>query len=359
MNHETASSRGGSDLASGNLVAAVLTGAWRALPERCWLPARSLAQITPLLLETGAGGLGWWRVRYSGAASTAAALRLQQAYRFHRLWAARQRHELHEAFTALRSAGVEPLLAKGWAVARLYADPGLRPYGDVDLCVRPEHYMVARAALLAPSGRLVDLHAGFPYLDDRSLEEIYARSEMVALGDLEVRILGPEDHLRLLCLHLLKHGARRPLWLCDIGAALESLPASFDWAYFLGGDQRRSHWVTCVLILAHRLLGARLDEVPTGVCGRQLPTWLGPAVLRQWGVPEPPMRPMASYLRQPAGILHAIRDRWPGPIEGTVRVGGPFDELPRLPFQLSAFLLRAGSFALLPVPPRGSVARPR
>jgi hypothetical protein len=50
----------------------------------------------------------------------------------------------------------------------------------------------------------------------------------VELNGAKIRILGAEDHLRLLCLHLLKHGAWRPLWLCDVAAALESRPSSFD-----------------------------------------------------------------------------------------------------------------------------------
>ena len=64
-------------------------------------------------------------------------------------------------------------------------------------------------------GLVVDLHRGldrqrdgqaFSLLDDRRLEELYERSELVALGDVDVRILGPEDHLRLICLHMLAHG---------------------------------------------------------------------------------------------------------------------------------------------------------
>ena len=65
---------------------------------------------------------------------------------------------------------MKPLLAKGWAVARLYPEPGLRPYGDTDLYLRSEEYDAAVTALRNPDTLRgpVDLHRGFPELDDRS-----------------------------------------------------------------------------------------------------------------------------------------------------------------------------------------------
>src|SRR5207302_3420550 len=131
-----------------------------------------------------------------------------------------------------------PVVVKGGAVARLYGEPGLRPYGDLDLCVRPSDQAAARAALQAPDAPpvLVDLHSdysphqrGHSLMKDCRVEELYDRSQLVRLGEAEVRILGPEDHLRFLCLHMLGHGAWRPLWLCDIAVALEARPADFDW----------------------------------------------------------------------------------------------------------------------------------
>src|SRR5262249_5230360 len=158
--------------------------------------------------------------------------------------------------------GIEPLLFKGWAIARLYPEPGLRASGDIDLCVRPEEYAAALAALRdvpEAAGRL-DIHRGFSprhlgfsLLNDRTLDALYEREEWVSLGDTRVRILSPEEHLRFLCLHLLGHGGWRALWLCDVAVALESRPSTFDWDRCLSGDRRRSDWVACTLGLAHRL----------------------------------------------------------------------------------------------------------
>jgi hypothetical protein len=199
----------------------------------------------------------------------------------------------------------------------------------------------------------VDLHRGlsrpregqaFSLLDDRRLEELYERSQLVPLGGVPVRVLGPEDHLRLLCLHMLSHGACRPLWLCDVGAALEARPPEFHWDWFLRGDRRRTGWVIGALGLAHQLLGARLDDTPVADRARRLPRWLVPTVLRQWSTPFRPRVPLASQLRFPSGAWQEIRHHWPNGIEATVGVRGPLNDWPRLPFQLGSVAMRVIGF---------------
>ena len=53
---------------------------------------------------------------------------------------------------------------------------------------------------------------------------------------------------------------------------------------------------------------------------------------------------MSDYAWRPAGWLHALRVRWPNPIEATIGVGGPFNEIPRLPFQIGECFSRAARF---------------
>ena len=146
----------------GSLATVALAGAWRPAPPPLPLSAGELAQVTPLLLKTGAGALGWWRVRSSELRDSPAAEQRHQAYRLHTILAAHHEGQLKQVVHVLRSAGVEPLLAKGWAVGRPYPEPGLRPYGDIDLCVQPEQYPAAMAALTQPgvAGLPVDLPAG-------------------------------------------------------------------------------------------------------------------------------------------------------------------------------------------------------
>jgi hypothetical protein len=183
----------------------------------------------------------------------------------------------------------------------------------------------------------VDLHEQVAALD-RPAEALFERSRLVPLGSSHVRIPGAEDHLALLCLHMLRHGAWRPVWLCDIGAAVESLPADADWARCLPGDARRAHWIACALGLAGRLLGARVDEARAA----RLPRWLPRAILAQWGREEHYMATpaMGFALRRPRLLPSAVRLRWPNAIQATVDVGGAFNDLPRLPFQVGECVRR-------------------
>lgn len=316
------------------------------------LSAEELAAVTPLLLRSGAGGLAWARLRPTRLRDAPPARELQQAYRLNALHAALNEQRVAKAFALLRAAGIEPLLGKGWAAASLYPGPGLRPHGDVDLYVPADVYHAAQVALSSPDGKTcaVDMHRGFAELDDRAPEELHRRSRLGGLEGVEVRVFGAEDHLRLLALHLLRHGAWRPLWLCDVAAAIESRPPGFDWGYFLSGDPRRGEWVACALRLAHELLGAELADAPSEVRERRLPRWLVPTVLRQWEdasfEPHGTRAAMASYLRRPAGVLRALEVRWPNGVEASVGRRAPFNELPRLPFQIAECVVRTARFAL-------------
>jgi len=52
------------------------------------ISTEELAEIVPRLLGSGAGALGWWRVRLSELKTDPVAFPLQQAYRLHTLQAA-------------------------------------------------------------------------------------------------------------------------------------------------------------------------------------------------------------------------------------------------------------------------------
>ena len=330
----------------GNLMASLLRGIWRHSPSALSITEEELSHITPLLLRSGAGALGWYRVRSSNIRASVAARKLQQAYRLHTVRAAVHGRALQEVFAALRSAGVEPILIKGWAAARLYPGHGLRPYGDHDVVVRPEQYVTAIRVLndVKIEECSVDLHCGLARMNDQSVDALYARSQVARLGDVDIRTLGPEDHLVVLVRHFLRHNAWRPLWLCDIAAALESRPAEFDWDRCLGGNWRRADWVACTLGLAHRLLDALVDDTPVAHRAKHLPTWLVPAVLRQWDRCTKPgyggsvVSYVRSHWRDPRQILKEARMRWDMPIASTIAFGGPFNEMPRIPFQLGLAL---------------------
>ena len=338
-----------SALERGGRLADALAGAWRASAPP-WQPSSAeLTAVVPLLLAAGCGALGWWRLRRAGSGLTpppdGPAEPLHAAYRVHALQGAIHEQQISRVVSLLREAGVEPLLVKGWAATRFYPEPGLRPYGDIDLLVRPEQHALAREALVAGAPAPVDLPRGLADLDDHEMEDVFARSRLVSLCDVDVRIPSSEDHLRLLCLHALRHGVSRALWLCDIAAALEARPSVFDWDRLLAGDPRRSEAVVVALGLARAVLGAEPGTTPVASRAERLPPWLVPATLRQWGKGSGLREPMGSFLRHPRGAFAELRKHWPNPIEGTMGVGAPWNAWPRLPFQLTHVLVRGARFA--------------
>jgi hypothetical protein len=327
--------------------AAILKGAWRRTPPLLDCPLEVLGTAAPPLLQTGAGGLAWWRVRNSCLRDTAPALELRQAYRLHSLRAALCRREVARVVALLRAYGIETLLIKGAAVAQAYPESGLRPCGDIDLWVAPGHLTQAEALVRARPGHYaLELSTGYPRFRDLSFADLRSRARSLMLEGIEVLVPGPEDHLRLLCLHWLQHGAWRPLWLCDVALGVESRSWDFDWDLLLGSDPREAGWVRAALGLTRQLLGA--DPAGTQLLEWEaaLPRWLPRAVLRQWG--EGPgasaVGPFTGFQEKGRFSVSCLGERTRvhlrNPIQATVELGVAFDERPRLPYQAAATLAR-------------------
>jgi hypothetical protein len=264
---------------------------------------------------------------------------LREAFHWHALQAVERERFLRETVARLRRAGLDAILVKGWASARHYPEPGLRPYGDLDLCVEPGQVPAVRDVLLRfpRDGADIDLHAGAPDLPDRTWDELYRRSRLVPLGDVGVRVPGPEDHLRLTCLHLVRHGGCAPLGLCDVAVALESLPAGFDWDYCLRGRRPLTDQVLCVIGLACRLLHARAAHPVVATAAARLPRWFEAALVARWGAGRWP-RPFGHYLRHPIEALRELSCRGCNPIRAVFWLGlSPYTHLPLPLVQLGAF----------------------
>jgi hypothetical protein len=339
------------DIRKGLLVATVLGGAWRSSEfPPIDITEHDLDEVTPLLCTSGVAALAWRRISNTHLQTSSSAEVLRQAYRLQSLQSDIQEEQIERVFRLLRAASVDAILAKGWAAAAFYENRDLRACGDIDIYVRPPDFSMAQEVLSRPEANdcWVDLHQHFSEINDRSIDEIFARSTVVQSGHEQIRMPGPEDHLALLCIHLLKHGAWRPLWLCDIAAALESLPATFDWEIFLGRDRRRRAWIWCAVGLAHRLLGARIGQLPLKLEQTEVPAWLAHGVLEHWSSLFPadhlPIRPaplMASNLRTGGNIIKGVIERWPDPITATFNLRGKFNNFPRLPYQLADFVVLA------------------
>jgi hypothetical protein len=191
----------------------------------------------------------------------------------------------------------------------------------------------------------VDLHPALPDLPGRSLGEVFARTVVVSLDGVTIRTLGPEDHLRLLIVHLMKHGAWRPTWLVDVALSLECVRPDFDWTYFLDGEARTSGWLLGILGLAEKALGADLGRMPDPERARRLPSWLYPSLIRQWGHRHYMQGiAMDEAWRSRSGVFRTAWARWPNPIQATAEMRAAFNEAPRLPYQTGEYLRRSLKF---------------
>src|SRR5712692_11964586 len=134
--------------AVGRLVATSLEGSWRTSPPpEFHLSTEEFEEVTPLLYDSGAVALGWWRIRGTALRETPSGELLHQAFRLLALQANIHQTKIQKLFRLMRAEDVEPILLKGWAVARLYPQPALRPYGDIDLFVRRQDYGVAKGVI--------------------------------------------------------------------------------------------------------------------------------------------------------------------------------------------------------------------
>jgi hypothetical protein len=338
--------------AASSLIANILSGSWRAAPPQLDFSVTELERRVPLLAGSGAAALAWWKIRHSPLRDSPPSAALKEHYYTQTLQIALQEWEVEYLFSQLRAAGVEPILLKGPAASMLYPERGLRPPGDIDLCVRPEQLEAATAAVWAPGreGRaLVDLkHDDVLLLGDGGWDGLYARSRLATLNESNIRVLGREDLLRFLCLHFLQHSGYRPLWLCDIAAALEAAPPDFDWDIALGEDSVKQNWIACVLDLARILLGAGREGIPEYMCATRAPGWLVAEVLRQWERPctvdHLPRELMAASLRRPSRALPALLSRWPDPIRAAVSLRLPLDGSHRLPRQFRLYAAQSARF---------------
>lgn len=203
--------------------------------------------------------------------------------------------ELLALLDRLAEAGIEAIPFKGpVAAATCYGDLDARPFGDIDLLVRPADARAAircmaragydpliplsatqRAAFLRhrteyplqrpARGGIVDLHWEifhhqfcFPLAPDR------ARMRTVTLAGQSVKTLGSEDQLIMLCAHAAKHLWVRLEWVAAV-AWLVDRDRDIDWevvgtrAGALGGRRM----VELGLALADRLLGMRVERRDT------------------------------------------------------------------------------------------------
>jgi hypothetical protein len=348
------------------LIGRALEGGWRKDPPPLTIEPRELALLAPVLVSAGMASLAWWRVsKTSALASLPAAATLHDSARLLVIEDALRESSLCQITEILNSVDITPMVFKGWAAARHYSQSWLRPNGDFDLLVHPSQYESAREVLLRhslpgrtraaqgsffvdcePSTRshVVDLHANIrPSFV--AVEALFSRAKPALLpGGHSLSTPSPEDHLRIVILHLFKHGAWRPLWLCDIAAMVETVGKDFDWELCLTSDVVARSWIEAGIAAAHVLLGCGVSHLPASI-KTEAPLWLIRTILKEWRAPYGNrfLPPRAAALHAPGAWLTA---HWPNPARGAFEFGAQASHGAHLPRQIACFLAHDIRYAL-------------
>jgi len=241
------------------------------------------------------------------------------------------------AFRSFRARGVEPILIKGWAAARNYPADVPRFAGDVDMAVSESDYEVAMTLATGMDREIpgIDLHRELRHLDTVSWSVLFSNSELVEVEGESIRILSPEDHLRVLCVHWLTNGgeSRERLW--DIVFAVRNRPKNFDWDKCLGVvSETRRGWVTSTIALAHRYLGLEVEGLPFEVGPTALPSWLIRCVEKEWARNVATIA-LETQINRPIHFLRQLRKRIPpNPIQATINCEGEFGSGSRFRYQI-------------------------
>jgi hypothetical protein len=299
-------------LQAAQTIATLLAGAWRSEPPVLSAARADIESVLPFVANMKIAPLVWWRLRHAGMTDVRGAAGLRDAYRYAALEAEQHHHHIATVLGLLRGASIEPILFKGWDIARCYPQPGLRRYEDIDVVVRPQEFELAQRTLDRHDlgDAIVDLeHAEISQFDRADWDGLFARSALVEAGALSVRVLSQEDRLRAICIHGLKHSFSSAIWLCDIAAALESVGAGFDCDRLFGRVEPQAQWVACAIAAARQILNC---DVPQTIAERigTAPAWLAPVILKGW---------IAELRRVPYGraAIHEFRDR-PGHLPAIV-----------------------------------------
>jgi hypothetical protein len=249
------------------------------------------------------------------------------------------------AFSLFREHGLEPVLMKGVAAALNYPKNEFRDSVDLDLAVDPKDYDRALDLIHSPKavGFSIDLHRGLRHLDILEWADLYHKSIEVSLSEGTIRVLCPEDHLRILCVHWLTDGGANRDRLWDIFYAIENRPPHFDWdRFFKGAFGARRRWMECAAGIASRELGLSLQNTPLEGADERLPSWFVSTVRSEWA-DETRFRPLRDSMDDLPTFLRQLKKRVPpNPITATVLQNGNIDAPTRVWYQVGSMFARSG-----------------
>lgn len=250
---------------------------------------------------------------------------------------------LKEIFQFFRQNEIEPILIKGRAAAENYPQKYLRQFIDADLCIAPEYFQKAEKLFKESkiSGGLIDLHKGLRDHDTLDWTDLFKNSILLDLDGYQIRVLRPEDHLRVLCVHWLTDGGEYKNKLYDVYWLIKNRPKNFDWNRCLNTvDKNRRRWIICVIGIARKYLNLEIDDLPFCEEAKNLPKWLTRTVEKEWQS-DVRIIPLDRCFSQPKVFFQQIKKRIPpSPITSTILEEGSFDSRTRIFYQIKNFYRR-------------------
>ncbi len=251
--------------------------------------------------------------------------------------------QIVESFQFLRENEIEPILIKGRAAAEYYPRKFDRNFVDLDICVAPEDFQKAKELLnqTLESFRLIDLHKGLRDHDKLSWNNLFENSELIEIDNYEIRVLRPEDHLRVLCVHWLTDGGEYKNKLYDIYWMIKNRSKSFDWERCLSVvDENRRRWIICVIGIAHKYLDLEIEDLPFAEEAKNIPKWLTKTLEKEWRS-DVRVVDFGFNLENPKFLFQQLKKRFPpNPITSTIMSEGSFDSRTRAIYQIKNFYER-------------------
>jgi len=270
---------------------------------------------------------------------------LSDSERWHLLEKIRKETDIVSLFSIFRERGLNPTIFKGWAISRYFPISQPRQYNDIDVIVDSSIFPSATQFAKSEYFRRlrIDLHNELRELDTVLWDTVFSRTQLVKIGETDIRVLCPEDHLRVLCSHWLMDGGefRHRLW--DFYYLIDATRDTFDWDLCLRDiSPNRREWVECVVGLTHKYLDLNIDDLPFAEKIRELPKWLIKAVENEWeqGVPQ---RPILTTLNNPKEFIKQFKKRIsPNPLRAVVDMEGSFYR-PKLTYYRIGSFFKRGS----------------
>lgn len=219
--------------------------------------------------------------------------------------------EVKKVFDVFEEQNISPILIKGLSTAVNYPKPFQRNFSDIDLAVSPGSFEKAQA-IIEQNNFNIDLHRGLRHLDVLNWDDLFENSRFAEIGNVKVRVLRPEDNLRVLCVHWLTDGGADRSRLWDIYFAISNKNDAFDWDRFFGVvDDKRKVWLSVVLITAREYLGLDLGEAVNRMAFVDLPEWIKNELESEWGSDNRLIPLKKVIFKDPKAFYRQILKRFP------------------------------------------------